>query len=204
MTVHFFARSAAFALGLMCHQTSVSAQDSPSSQEIIEVLAPKPPLKTRSLKPVEPQLSLEDKAFIDSLRAKTRSISVLERKKIKTVVEASALPSIDLEIYFDFDSSAISSNAVSDLVKLGQALSSDQLKGYVYLLGGHTDAKGADEYNQGLSEQRALAVRDFLQQNFGVPTGLLVAAGFGEESLKNAALPDAAENRRVQIVRLSE
>jgi outer membrane protein OmpA-like peptidoglycan-associated protein len=182
--------------------SEVAAQEAPSADAIIQALTPKP--KTRSLSPDSSSISAEDKAFVESLATSSRSITVEERKKVVDVIEVASLPAIDLEIYFDFDSAGISPQAVPALVKLGQALTSEKLKGSIYLLGGHTDAKGSDDYNQSLSEKRAAAVRDFLEQSFGIPAQQLVAAGFGEEKLKNAGDPEAAENRRVQVVRLSE
>ena len=57
-----------------------SAQESLSSDTIIDALAPKS--KTRSLRPSSEPMSAEDKAFIGSLSVTTRSISVEERKKV--------------------------------------------------------------------------------------------------------------------------
>jgi outer membrane protein OmpA-like peptidoglycan-associated protein len=83
-----------------------------------------------------------------------------------------------------------------------QALSSDQLKTSSFLIGGHTDAKGAPDYNQRLSEARATAVKAFLAGNFQVNPQQLISVGYGEEDLKNPNDPQAAENRRVTIVNL--
>ena len=71
------------------------------------------------------------------------------------------------------------------LIALGTALRSHQFKGAVFLVAGHTDAKGSDEYNQKLSERRAGAVKHFLISKFGVPARDLIAVGYGEEQLKN-------------------
>ncbi len=178
-----------------------SAQETISTESIVDALTAKP--KTRSIMDAGPELSAEDKAFIQSLGASTRGITVVEREKIMAVVETAALPTIDLEIFFDFDSALIGPNAEPDLAKLGQALTSERLKGQAFMLGGHTDAKGSEDYNQVLSEKRALAVRHYLLENHGIPNGRLVVAGFGEEKLKNTLDTGARENRRVQIVRLS-
>ena len=85
---------------------------------------------------------------------------------------------------------------------LGRALTNPDLQGSVFLIGGHTDAKGDDDYNQRLSERRASAVKRFLKERFDIPDDTLVTAGYGEEQLKNESDPFAAENRRVQIVNL--
>ena len=69
-----------------------------------------------------------------------------------------------------------------------------------FIVGGHTDAKGADDYNQRLSQRRAQAVRDFLVTNFAIEPEKLMAVGYGEEQLKSVDEPLAAVNRRVQVI----
>ena len=43
---------------------------------------------------------------------------------------------------------------------------------------GHTDAQGTDEYNQKLSEERAKAVKTFLNETGGIEASRLVSKGF--------------------------
>ena len=76
--------------------------------------------------------------------------------------------------------------------------------GSVFMLGGHTDAKGGDNYNQMLSERRAETVKRFLIQNYHLPAANLVSAGYGKNGQKNPNDPFAAENRRVEIVNMAE
>lgn len=143
--------------------------------------------------------SAPDRRFLDSLRNRqARSISIEERAKAVEI--AKERPSIDLEITFDHDSDVIGPKAVPTLVNLGTALRSGELKGAVFLLAGHTDAKGGDAYNQNLSERRADAVRRFLVEKFSLASENLIPIGYGKTQLKNAADPYAGENRRVQIV----
>jgi outer membrane protein OmpA-like peptidoglycan-associated protein len=176
-----------------------SAQEQPSAARIIEALKPKgePGRATRSLS--GHSQSAPDRKFLDSLRNRqARSISIEERTKAAEI--AKERPSIDLEITFDYDSDVIGPKAVPTLVNLGSALRSGELKGAVFLLAGHTDAKGGDVYNQTLSERRADAVRRFLVEKFSLASENLVSIGYGKTQLKNAADPYAGENRRVQIV----
>jgi outer membrane protein OmpA-like peptidoglycan-associated protein len=68
-------------------------------------------------------------------------------------------------------------------------------------VGGYTDNVGTDQLNQGLSEQRAGAVRDYLVQQ-GVSTNSITAQGFGN-TLPVASNDNSAgrqENRRVELV----
>jgi OmpA-OmpF porin, OOP family len=59
---------------------------------------------------------------------------------------------------------------------------------------GHTDAEGATERNQSLSERRAQSVRSFLVKA-GVEESRLSAIGYGEA--KPIAPNDTAENRAI-------
>lgn len=173
-----------------------------SDQQIIEKL--KQPRITRSLSgtAVEaPAMKPGDKALLDKIR-KTRSLSASDRQQVAEI--AKTRPAIDLEIYFDYNSSSVSPKAEPQLHSLGKALTSPDLAGSVMMLGGHTDAKGNDGYNLSLSERRAETVRKFLIETYNVPAENLVSAGYGESELKNKADPYAAENRRVQVVNMAK
>jgi outer membrane protein OmpA-like peptidoglycan-associated protein len=68
-------------------------------------------------------------------------------------------------------------------------------------VGGYTDNVGTDQLNQGLSEQRAGAVRDYLVQQ-GVAMNSITATGFGN-TLPVASNDNSAgrqENRRVELL----
>lgn len=65
-----------------------------------------------------------------------------------------------------------------------------------FVVEGHTDASGPDDYNLDLSNQRASAVVDFLVDH-GVGRSRLQSIGYGEKRLANQSDPNAAENRRV-------
>jgi outer membrane protein OmpA-like peptidoglycan-associated protein len=73
-----------------------------------------------------------------------------------------------------------------------------------FIVAGHTDAKGSDTYNQGLSERRAEAVKRFLAEKYGIDASNLLTVGYGKTQLKNPAGPFASENRRVQVINASD
>lgn len=172
------------------------AQRRPTSTDILEALKPSP--KTRGLTTTPKQM--EDQKFLQTIRGKTRALTLDERTKVADI--AKDKQKIDLEVYFDYNSAEIVQRAVPDLMELGKALSSPDLRGGTFLLGGHTDAKGGEEYNQKLSERRAASVKRFLLDKFQIPEESLVTAGYGKEQLKKPDQPFAGENRRVQIVNL--
>ena len=73
---------------------------------------------------------------------------------------------------------------------------------------GHTDAKGADAYNQTLSEQRAASVKQWLVANAQVDGAKIATRGWGKtKTITYNAKPDGsddpegrAKNRRVQVI----
>lgn len=71
---------------------------------------------------------------------------------------------------------------------------------YTISVNGHTDDVGSDAYNQGLSERRAQAVRDYLLQA-GLPAEILSVTGHGKSLPLVAGTSDAAraKNRRVEL-----
>ena len=131
------------------------------------------------------------------------SFRVEERTRLADISKQPGYRSVDLEVYFEFDSAEITATAARVLVLLGQALADSRLRGQSFLIAGHTDAKGEEEYNQRLSERRAQRIRDFLVSGFGLEAPKVIAIGYGKEELKNRRDPFAAENRRVQIVNLT-
>ena len=67
-------------------------------------------------------------------------------------------------------------------------------------IGGHTDARGSDTYNQSLSEQRAQSVMTYLIEK-GVDAARLSAVGYGEaQPVDNNETDEGMErNRRVEL-----
>jgi peptidoglycan-associated lipoprotein len=104
-------------------------------------------------------------------------------------------------IYFDFDSSEIRGEGTQILAAHARHLAST--KGLRVRLEGHTDERGSREYNIGLGERRAQAVRRALMLQ-GATDGQLSTVSYGEERPAAAGGDDTAwtQNRRVEIVYL--
>ena len=66
---------------------------------------------------------------------------------------------------------------------------------------GHTDSVGGDDYNQKLSENRGMAVRNYLTKE-GMAEGSVTSKGFGESqpTASNDTADGRQKNRRVEIV----
>lgn len=111
-------------------------------------------------------------------------------------------PSINIKVYFEFDSAILKPEAREVLDNLGQALTSGELSDYRFEIAGHTDAVGTDAYNLDLSDQRARAVLDYLVVNFGIDARRIESVGYGESRLLDPEDPEGDVNRRVQVTRL--
>jgi outer membrane protein OmpA-like peptidoglycan-associated protein len=182
------------------------AGDDVSEDQIVQALTPKPkaPL-TRSMSgpqttEVAPPNPAEGR-ILDTYRGRTtRSLSKTEREEIADI--AKDKPNIDLTITFYYNSANISAKSLSEVQKLGRALTNPNLKGSTFLLAGHTDAAGGDGYNQQLSERRADSIKRYLVDNYGIATGDLVTVGYGKSKLKDPSHPLDEVNRRVQVVNM--
>ena len=179
------------------------AQQNPSSQDIVKALRPKALTRGLSISPADEAKKQQTEQFVDTLRNRaTRSLSNSERQQIASVSETR--PRIDLEIRLDFNSANIAQSAIPDVNNLGKALSDPSLKNNTFVLAGHTDGVGGEEFNQELSNRRADAVKSYLVDKFGVAPDHLVTTGYGKSHLKNANNPSSPENRRVEVVNMAE
>lgn len=108
---------------------------------------------------------------------------------------ATAPAAFNLMVSFDYNSDALTGQAQRNLRTFAEALKRPELESMKFAVDGHTDASGAESYNQSLSERRAASVVRFLTEQ-GVAPERLVARGFGETQPADAA--DPAANRRVE------
>ena len=104
-------------------------------------------------------------------------------------------------VYFDFDSSEIKGEGTDIVAAHAKYLAKNG--GMKIRLEGHTDERGSREYNIGLGERRAQAVRRALLLQ-GAAEGQISTVSYGEERPAAAGSDEAAwaKNRRVEIVYL--
>jgi OOP family OmpA-OmpF porin len=114
------------------------------------------------------------------------------------------LAQLTIAVQFDFNSARIHPDSFRTIGLMADALYHPYLQGYCFLIVGHTDAKGGREYNLGLSQRRADAIRAALINPFGIHPARIEAVGLGEEQLLNRSNPLAAENRRVQLINIGK
>lgn len=110
------------------------------------------------------------------------------------------------DVLFDFDKADLLPKAQAAL-KQAAGLIRDKAKGQVRVEG-HTDAKGADAYNQKLSERRAAAVKTWFVEKEGLQGVSFGTQGFGaKKPVAPNTKPDGSDdpqgrqkNRRVEII----
>jgi peptidoglycan-associated lipoprotein len=101
-------------------------------------------------------------------------------------------------IHFDYDSSAIRSDAMTTLQSNAQNIK--KVPGAMFQIAGHCDSRGTQEYNLALGERRALAVRTYLMQ-LGIPGERLTTISYGAESPADPGNGESAwaQNRRAEF-----
>ncbi len=101
-------------------------------------------------------------------------------------------------VYFDFDSAAI---RVAERAKLTEAKAYlDANPGARLLIEGHCDWRGTTEYNMGLGDRRAAAVREFLG-SLGIPASSIETISKGDlEASEGASDSQMQQDRRAEIV----
>lgn len=109
------------------------------------------------------------------------------------------LVTFDSGILFGFDSSDLQPTAQNNLAALARSLD-DIEEDAVLMVVGHTDSSGADDYNQRLSERRAMAAARYLGSQ-GIHPANLETLGLGESEpvASNDTEIGQAENRRVEV-----
>ncbi len=101
-------------------------------------------------------------------------------------------------VYFDYDQSALRSDAQADLKHNFDVLR--QRPDVRVEIQGHCDERGSNEYNFALGERRAKATRDYLVR-LGIPDNRIEMVSFGEESPAAPGSGEAvwAKNRRAEF-----
>jgi outer membrane protein OmpA-like peptidoglycan-associated protein len=181
---------------------ALAGDNNVSTGQILDALKPKPATRGLSAGPqADPAVQAKESTFLNTVRNRsTRSLSTGERDQIAEL--AATKPNIDLEIQFDYNSADIAKASVPSVQALGKALSDPSLKGSTFVVAGHTDAVGTEQYNQGLSERRADTIKKYLVEKYGLTGTDLVTVGYGKTKLKDTANGADPVNRRVQVVNM--
>lgn len=103
------------------------------------------------------------------------------------------------KVLFGFDKSDLTPEATRNLSSLIEIL--NKYPDTDIEIQGHTDSKGSENYNQSLSERRALTVANYLIMN-NITSSRVNTVGFGEAVPKYSNDTDngRAQNRRVEFL----
>jgi outer membrane protein OmpA-like peptidoglycan-associated protein len=187
--------------GVIC--TRALAQTNPSAQQIIDSLKPSGPLSdtTRGIKPLPPG----DTGMAPAPSSGGAMGGNMGGMSMAPAT-ATAAPSTNLDIEFATGSAALTPQATAELDQLGKALTSAQLASFNFKIVGHTDTVGDPATNQSLSDQRAQAVKNYLESKYGIADARLQATGVGENDLLVSTPPQTPDirNRRVQVINLGQ
>ncbi|MVN75804.1 OmpA family protein [Hymenobacter sp. HMF4947] len=101
-------------------------------------------------------------------------------------------------INFDFNKATLKSSSYPKLEQMVQIM--NDYPDYSLSIAGHTDSKGADDYNLRLSYERAAAARKYMLSK-GIPAERIEARGYGETKpiADNKTAAGQALNRRVDF-----
>ena len=110
------------------------------------------------------------------------------------------------DVLFDFDSAELRDEASETLDQLAKGIL--ERAPAMVRIEGHTDAKGATDYNLDLSRRRADAVGAHLVNTGGISSDLIEVSGFGEaRPVAPNTKPDGSDdpegrqrNRRVEVL----
>lgn len=167
----------------------------PTSQELIDVLKPHSGVQHRS-------------RGIGMAPAAKRQCQPFKASQSRGIGQVAAPAPVSdaaaMKVVFATKSAELTPEAAHTLDELGKALTSDDLKEYCFVVEGHTDSVGSDDYNLRLSQRRAESVVRYLQEHFKIDPDRLQAVGYGKRKpiADNATEAGRQKNRRVQIANL--
>ena len=145
----------------------------------------------------EAHLTQLDQATKDALDRATAAGKLAEGKFLYSMVLS------DDSVKFPVDSAKLSPEATARLTDFAEKLKNDNRNVYLEIQG-HTDSRGSDAINQRLGEERAEAVRLFMNQH-GVPLNRMSTISYGKKDpvTDNKTRANRAQNRRVVLIVMS-
>jgi len=175
------------AASLFAHAGEVKVfrnSESVDPTEVARILDHSAPIKMRSLR------LLDD--------APAASAAVTAAAAAVAASEAARPSALALPVPFAFDSAEILPSARPQLDAIAAGIRMLPANQKV-VIEGHTDAVGTEQYNDQLSQRRALSVQRYLVATHGIESARLQAVGLGQNDPLPGHNPLAGENRRVQF-----
>jgi peptidoglycan-associated lipoprotein len=130
------------------------------------------------------------------------SASTLQPRTDGVIEDADTIRGLLVSVYFDFDRSAIKQEEKSKI-----SAAADYLKKtpqYRLMLEGHCDWRGTSEYNLGLGDRRAQAVKKFLQSIGASADKLQILSKGSLGAIEKGTAEQMEKDRRVDFVILKK
>ena len=121
-------------------------------------------------------------------------------KQRKVVITGGKLEILE-KVYFETNKAVIKTESYAILYEVAETLRQNPHIELVEVQG-HTDSRGAADYNRELSDKRAAEVRRFLIEEGSIDGGRLLSRGYGEDQPVDPSETEAAwaQNRRVEFI----
>lgn len=135
-------------------------------------------------------------AYMD---AQEEKLARIPGTTVERVGRDTLLVHFESDILFAVDSTALNATSRATLNEVAQVLV--EFPKTAIVVQGHTDATGTELYNQGLSERRAVSVKNFLIGR-SIDPNRIAAIGYGESMpvASNATVSGRQLNRRVDLL----
>jgi OmpA-OmpF porin, OOP family len=113
-------------------------------------------------------------------------------------------PAGDVTVLFAFNSAKLTDDAKQQLDQIGKGQVGN-MKRYFVAIQGFTDKIGPADYNLELSRRRAVAVQNYLVENYNVPVYRIQIVGLGKDKPLNEekTRDERQKNRRVEVTLFS-
>jgi outer membrane protein OmpA-like peptidoglycan-associated protein len=187
------AKGAGAANGVLARDPEPAAGQAPSTAAERALITLAARGTSKSLAELTAELPVENRIQAQSLLADLEAET--EPQGMKLMVPGAEL--------FTTNGREVRDAAYDSLAKVAELI--NLYKSQPVLIIGHTDAVGAPDYNQTLSERRAGLVRQFFIDHFDVAAARLSTQGMGEQHpiASNATAAGRRANRRVEVLILN-
>ncbi len=172
----------------------LAERDAPEGRVTVGMLGVE--TKATQSRPLTPHVAV---TVVESKPMETDKVALVSASEMRQALERDGRIAI-YGIYFDFDKAEMQPDSEPQIAQLAALMEENpQLQ---VLIVGHTDGKGAFDYNLSLSQRRAQAVADTLASAHGIARDRLTPAGAGMIApvASNRTDQGRAKNRRVEIV----
>lgn len=191
-----------FLLGIMAVTKIAYAEDinfgkqTPSANQVIDALSPEDAGNEGDIKHIGKSRSID----MSNLDATPKVNKKKLKKSINTAMQKANTKALSMQILFAYNSADLTQAAQDQLKPVGEALASEKLQNLGFVVEGHTDAIGSNDYNKNLSEERAASVKQFLVDMYHINPSRIQIIGKGKNDLFDPSNPASEVNRRVRII----